>query len=218
MRYCDCLLHHHLGRGNTQHLLVGIQAPGSGHRQLARQVGEVCVTFSLFLPFDLQDKPNGEQIQPIPYGCFGSAPSGIRDLVRESQVQSDRQRLPHAAPLTQTQPHHPDFTSPAQRALGSAFATSTRGAASCGTPQLPRVGRGWHVATRHHDRRGRCLVITCFGFICAGTVFCSGTSASQGGVRLRRRPSPSGCATLPPANRPKMMTRQILMLDEVSDG
>ena len=32
MRYCDCLLHHHLGRGNTQHLLVGIQAPGSGHR------------------------------------------------------------------------------------------------------------------------------------------------------------------------------------------
>ena len=39
MRYCDCLLHHHLGRGNTQHLLVGIQAHGSGHRQLARQVG-----------------------------------------------------------------------------------------------------------------------------------------------------------------------------------
>ena len=32
MRYCDCLLHHHLGRGNTQHLLVGIRAPGSGHR------------------------------------------------------------------------------------------------------------------------------------------------------------------------------------------
>ena len=55
MRYCDCLLHHHLGRGNTQHLLVGIQAPGSGHRQLARQVGAVCVTFSLFLPFDLQE-------------------------------------------------------------------------------------------------------------------------------------------------------------------
>ena len=55
MRYCDCLLHHHLGRGNTQHLLVGIQALGSGHRQLARQVGAVCVTFSLFLPFDLQE-------------------------------------------------------------------------------------------------------------------------------------------------------------------
>ena len=56
MRYCDCLLHHHLGRGNTQHLLVGIQAPGSGRRQLARQVGGlVCVTFSLFLPFDLQE-------------------------------------------------------------------------------------------------------------------------------------------------------------------
>jgi len=54
VRYCDCLLHHHLGRGNTQHLLVGIQAPGSGHRQLARQVGG-CVTFSLFLPFDLQE-------------------------------------------------------------------------------------------------------------------------------------------------------------------
>ena len=34
MRYCDCLLHHHLGRGNTQHSLVGIRAPGSGHRQL----------------------------------------------------------------------------------------------------------------------------------------------------------------------------------------
>ena len=27
VRYCDCLLHHHLGRGNTHHLLVGIQAP-----------------------------------------------------------------------------------------------------------------------------------------------------------------------------------------------
>ena len=27
---------------------------------------------------------NGGQIQPIPYGCLGSAPSGIRDLVRES--------------------------------------------------------------------------------------------------------------------------------------
>ena len=34
MRYCDCLLHHHLGRGNTQHLLVGIRTPGSGHRQM----------------------------------------------------------------------------------------------------------------------------------------------------------------------------------------
>ena len=33
-----CLLHHHLGRGNTQHSLVGIRTPGSGHRQLARQV------------------------------------------------------------------------------------------------------------------------------------------------------------------------------------
>src|SRR6185436_2856976 len=31
--YCDCLLHHHLGRGNTQHLLVGVRPPGSGHRQ-----------------------------------------------------------------------------------------------------------------------------------------------------------------------------------------
>ena len=50
-----CLLHQYLGRGNTQHLLVGIQAPGSGHRQLARQVGGYCVTFSLFLPFDLQE-------------------------------------------------------------------------------------------------------------------------------------------------------------------
>ena len=35
-----CLLHQYLGRGNTQHLLVGIQTPGSGHRQLARQEGE----------------------------------------------------------------------------------------------------------------------------------------------------------------------------------
>ena len=40
VRYCDCLLHHHLGRGNMQHLLVGIRAPGSGHRQLVRQLGE----------------------------------------------------------------------------------------------------------------------------------------------------------------------------------
>ena len=33
MRYCDCLLHHHLGRENTQHSPVGIRAPGPGHRQ-----------------------------------------------------------------------------------------------------------------------------------------------------------------------------------------
>ena len=52
--YCDCLLHHHLGQGNTQHLLVGIRTPGLGHRQLARQVGARCVTFSLSFPFDLQ--------------------------------------------------------------------------------------------------------------------------------------------------------------------
>ena len=49
VRYCDCLLHHHLGRGNTQHLLVGIRTPGLGHRQLARQVGVALRDiFSLF--------------------------------------------------------------------------------------------------------------------------------------------------------------------------
>jgi len=125
---------------------------------------------------------DGEQIQPIPYGCFGSAPSGIRDLVRESRVQNDWQRLPHAAPLAQTQPHHPDFTSPARQALGSAFATSTRGAASRGTPQLPHMGRDWHVATQHHGQRGHRFVITCLGVICADTITCCGTSVSQGGL------------------------------------
>ena len=42
-----CLLHHHLGRGNTQHLLVGTRTAGSGHRQLARQVGVLRDIFSL---------------------------------------------------------------------------------------------------------------------------------------------------------------------------
>ena len=56
MHYCDCLLHHHLGRENTQHLLVGIRTPRSGHRQLARQVGGRGVTFFLsFFPFDLRE-------------------------------------------------------------------------------------------------------------------------------------------------------------------
>ena len=41
VRYCDCLLHHHLGRGNTQHLLVGIQAPRSGHRQCRNKFGSL---------------------------------------------------------------------------------------------------------------------------------------------------------------------------------
>ena len=157
-------------------------APGSGHRLLACQVGRRYVTF--FLSCSHLIFRDGEQIQPIPYGCFGSAPSGICDLVRESRVQSDRQRLPHAAPLAQTQPHHPDFTSPAQQALGLAFATSTRGAASRGTPQLPHVGRGWHVATQHHGQRGHHFVISCLGVICAATtVYCS-TSTSQGGLDL----------------------------------
>jgi hypothetical protein len=39
VRYCDCLLHHHLGRGNTQHLPVGIQAPRSGHRHCPHPSG-----------------------------------------------------------------------------------------------------------------------------------------------------------------------------------
>ena len=43
MRYCDCLLHHHLGQGNTQHLLVGIQAPRSGHRQIPNFRKLVCI-------------------------------------------------------------------------------------------------------------------------------------------------------------------------------
>ena len=47
--------------------------------------------------------------------------------------------MPHAAPLARAQPRHPDFTSPAQRALGPMFATGTGGAASCGTPLLPHV-------------------------------------------------------------------------------
>ena len=45
MRYCDCLLHHHLGRGNTQHLLVGIQAPGSGHRHFCKNISKTVLPF-----------------------------------------------------------------------------------------------------------------------------------------------------------------------------
>ena len=180
MRYCDCLLHHHLGRGNTQHLLVGIQAPGSGRRQLARQVGERGVTF--FLSFSHLISRDGEQIQPIPHGCLGSAPRWVCDLVRESRVQRDWQRLPHAAPLAQTQPHHPDFAGPARQALGSAFTTSTHGAASCGPPQLPHMGRGWRVATQHRSQWGNRLIIACLGVIRAGTIACGSTSASQGGL------------------------------------
>ena len=33
-----CLLHHHLGRENTLHLLVGIRAPGSGHRHIDSKI------------------------------------------------------------------------------------------------------------------------------------------------------------------------------------
>src|SRR6185503_16248153 len=42
--------------GTRKHatLLVGIRTAGSGHRQLARQVGARCVTFSLLFPFDFQ--------------------------------------------------------------------------------------------------------------------------------------------------------------------
>ena len=74
-------------------------------------------------------------------------------------------------------------TSPARRkrALGPMFATGTGGAASRGTPQLPHVGRGWHVAAQHHGQWGHRFVITCFGVIYAGIVTCCGTSASQGG-------------------------------------
>ena len=32
-----CLLHHHLGWGNTRNLLVGIRTPGSGHRQASQK-------------------------------------------------------------------------------------------------------------------------------------------------------------------------------------
>src|SRR6185369_10434286 len=90
-----------------------VGAPGRGR----------CVTFfSLFSHLISRD---GGQIQPITHGRFGSTFSRTRDLVRESRVQSNRQRLPHAAPPARTQPRHPDFTSPAQRALGPAFATGT---------------------------------------------------------------------------------------------
>src|SRR6185503_1308948 len=135
----------------------------------------------IFLSFSHLISRDGGQIQPIPHGCFGSASSRTRDLVRESRVQSNRQRLPHAAPLARTQPRHPDFTSPAQQALGPTFATGTGGAVSRGTPQPPHAGRGWHVAAQHHDSRGHRLVITCLGVICAGIVTCCSTRASQGG-------------------------------------
>jgi len=35
-----CLLHYYLGRENTQHLFVGIRAPGSGHRQYPLRQGQ----------------------------------------------------------------------------------------------------------------------------------------------------------------------------------
>jgi len=50
--------------------------------------------------------------------------------------------------------------------------------------QLPRVGRGWHVATQHRGQRGHRIVITCLGVVCAGTIICCSTSASQGGLDL----------------------------------
>ena len=47
--------------------------------------------------------------------------------------------------------------------------------------QLPRVGRGWHVATQHRGQRGHHFVVTCLDVTHAGIVTCCGTSASQGG-------------------------------------
>ena len=55
------------------------------------------------------------------------------------------------------------------------------GAASRGTPQLPHVGRGWHVATQHHGQRGHRFVATCLGVVYTDTVIYRSTSASQGG-------------------------------------
>ena len=40
-----CLLHHHLGRGNTQYLLVGIRAPGLGHRHYSPRPSRFWIIF-----------------------------------------------------------------------------------------------------------------------------------------------------------------------------
>ena len=80
VRYCvvSCI---NIWDEETRSITSWVRAVGSGRRQLARQVGERCVTF-LFC--SLLISRDGEQIQPIPHGRLGSATSVVRDLVRES--------------------------------------------------------------------------------------------------------------------------------------
>ena len=74
--YCVASCINHLGRGthniNTSWVKTPIvSAPGRGR----------CVTFLFCSHLISRD---GEQIQPISHGSLESAPSGIRDLIRES--------------------------------------------------------------------------------------------------------------------------------------
>ena len=63
--------HHHWLGPDRRVRTPTVGAPGRGH----------CVTFLFCSHLISRD---GEQIQLIPHGCLGSAPIGIRDLVRES--------------------------------------------------------------------------------------------------------------------------------------
>ena len=81
MRDCVASCINHLGLGTHSIITSWCYAAGSGHRQLARQVGDTLRDIPLLFPFDIQD---GGQIQPIFHGSLGFAPGGIRDLVRES--------------------------------------------------------------------------------------------------------------------------------------
>ena len=91
VRYCVASCINHLGRGTRSIITSWVRIAGSGHRQLTRQVGERCVTFLFCSHLISRD---GEQIHPISNGRLGSAPSGIRDLVRESWVQGNWQTVP----------------------------------------------------------------------------------------------------------------------------
>jgi len=48
------------------------------------------------------------------------------------------------------------------------------------TREMPRYS--WRVATQHRGQWSDRFIIACLGVICAGTIACGSTSASQGGL------------------------------------
>ena len=123
--------------------------PRSRHRQLAHQVGARAAQRSLFIT-----------VSSLDGGSVGSVFDRACDLVWESQVQSNRQRLAHAAPLDQTKSRCFDTIAPTYGPFGPTRARSAHGATQGGSSQLPLEGRGWRTATCYCDARRHIFATT----------------------------------------------------------